>query len=202
MNASQQPDIHVSIAGTNGFRYGTDDLPLAVKAIRYYLPMEIYRQRNAALALYHYCCYVYPTNALTAVGYCAAACPGHSDREEARQHYREYLLDHYAQFNGKLSSPSVCSICGEKTATDAWVQFNRRWELAVLCNTHMNRESLAKVFVLTDYHLLQVSDVQSDIVATFTEHDGAISVIKPDFISRASYDRPFSGSDSLPPPCI
>src|SRR5437879_4181507 len=62
--------------------YYTAELPPPVAAIRYYLPLEIL-VAQACSGKYHYCCYVYPANQISPVGYCAEGCPGHPSKEQA-----------------------------------------------------------------------------------------------------------------------
>ena len=54
--------------------YKTEDLPLPVTAIRYYLALEICAEGTK---VYHYCCCLYPGYHVWPVGYCSSNCAGH-----------------------------------------------------------------------------------------------------------------------------
>src|SRR5262249_23686400 len=130
-------------------------------------------------SLYHYGCYVFPANELSPVGYCAQSCPGHATAAEAREHYRQFLLDRFARFNGRFSIPSICCVCGQTATHYGWVGYPHAWDAYGLCALHLNRKGLEQVFVLGDYHLLQISDPRDDKVATVNEHGEAISIDRP-----------------------
>jgi hypothetical protein len=165
-------------ASTPAFQYRTDDLPDPVRAIRYYMPVEICLGGGQA-GLYHFCCHVYPTNAIAPVGYCAEGCPGHSTKEEAREHYRRYLIDRFGRYQRKCASPSSCSACGQIATHQAWVEYHNEWETYPLCQTHMNNAGLRQVLVFKDYYLLQISDPREKTVATVFDQVGPISVVRP-----------------------
>ena len=167
-----------SIQPSDHLQYSRSDLPIPVKAIRYYLPVEICSNGHG-IWLFHYCCYLYPANEPTPVGYCAQNCKGHSSKESAREHYRQYLIDRYAQYTGKLATSSECAICGQMTTHYASLDFHYEWEIAPLCADHLDRVGFAKAFVLHDYHLLQVSDMRSKTIVTFAEHHEPICIVEP-----------------------
>jgi hypothetical protein len=163
---------------TTSIQYTTTDLPAPVKAIRYYLPLE-FRIGGQPPSLYHYGCYLFPANDLSPVGYCANGCLGHATPEEAREHYRQFLIDRFGRFNGRFSIPSICCVCGQTATHYSWVDYHYTWEAYGLCTVHLNRKGLAQVFVLGDYHLLQISDPREEKVATVNEHGDAISIVRP-----------------------
>jgi len=78
------------ITSNPAFRYNTTELPERVCAIRYFMPMEICLGGCPA-GLYHYVCYVYPSNDVAPVGYCAEGCPGHSSKDGAREDFGQNL---------------------------------------------------------------------------------------------------------------
>jgi hypothetical protein len=164
---------------SNGtIKYSTTNLPAPVKAIRYFLPLEIHVSGSHS-GLYHYGCYTFPANELSPVGYCAQGCPGHDTAEQAREHYRQFLIDRFGRFNGRLAIPSICCVCGQTATHYAWIDFHYAWDAYGLCALHLNRKGLAQVFVLTDYHLLQISDPRDERVATMNEHGEAVSIVGP-----------------------
>lgn len=158
--------------------YRPEKLPLAVTAIRYYLPLEIWSEIKG-ISLYHYCCYIYPGNKAWPVGYCSKDCSGHPSKLEAREHYRQFLIDRFGQYSGRLNSPAACAVCGRTTTSYAWIDFHFEWEAVALCPPHLTQEGLLAAFVLKDYHLLQISDTRFSAVATITGSDGLISVVMP-----------------------
>src|SRR5262245_38646975 len=160
-----------SSQGMGRFHYSSSDLPIPVKAVRYYFPVEICIN-GQGIGLFHYCCYLYPTNELIPVGYCTENCKGHSSKEAAREHYRQYLIDRFLHFCGSLAASSACVVCGQSTTHYASLDFHYEWEIVPLCPAHLNRDGFASGFVLKDYHLLQISDTTSKCVVTFAEHHG------------------------------
>lgn len=107
--------------------------------MNYYQPRELLKDGKPT-GLWHYTCRnddrVWP------VGYCAQDCPGHATPEEAREHYRQYLLDN-ARYDGYLRDEQrKCEICG------AWTQRYAEGPhifMHVLCDEHCNREGLSQV---------------------------------------------------------
>ena len=158
--------------------YLSQELPLPVTAIRYYLPVQI-ESEGKETALYHYCCCLYPGYKVWPVGYCSKGCSGHQSKAEAREHYRQFLVDRFGQYTGRLSSPAGCAVCGLSTTFYAWVDFHFEWEVAALCPQHLNHDGLTQAFVFKDYHLLQISDARLSTVATIIGSDGLISVVRP-----------------------
>src|SRR5262245_34033234 len=171
-------DVNWIAASDGQFQCSTAELPPRVQAIRYHLPIEICRDGRGS-GLFHYCCYVYPANQLSPVGYCAQGCQGHPSRAAAREHYRQYLIDRFGQYDGKLAAPGACAVCGLGTTHYVWVDFHYDWEIAPLCAAHLNRDGLAHAFVFKDYHLLQISDTRSKAIVTFAELDAPVCVVLP-----------------------
>jgi hypothetical protein len=155
-----------------------DALPFPVKAIRYYLPVEICSHAGG-VGLYHYCCHVYPGDKVWPVGYCSRGCPGHPSKAEAREHYRQFLIDRFGQYAGRFNSSGVCAVCRRETVCFACIEYHFEWEPVALCPDHLNREGLASSFVLRDYHLLQLSDPHSLLIVTVTGSGGPVSVVSP-----------------------
>jgi hypothetical protein len=82
------------------------------------------------------------------VGYCADGCPGHDTPDEAREHFRAYLLDSTDyDTRHRWGSPRRCEVCGKFTTR--FVQ--TAWEhVHTLCPAHANRDGLAAVLVVGD----------------------------------------------------
>jgi len=158
--------------------YRADALPLPVTAIRYYLPVEICTS-TLGISLYHYCCHVYPGDGVWPVGYCCQGCPGHPSKAEAREHYRQFLIDRFGQYGGRLNSSASCALCGRATSFFAHVDYHFEWGPVALCPDHLNREGLASAFVLRDYHLLQISNPLSSVIVTVSGSGGPISFVSP-----------------------
>jgi hypothetical protein len=130
------------------------------------------------VGLYHYCCCLYPGYKVWPVGYCSKGCSGHQSKNDAREHYRQFIIDRFGQYSGRLTSPACCAVCGFSTTFYAWVDYHFEWDVVALCPQHLSRDGLAKAFVFKDYHLLQISDARLSTVATIGS-DGLISVVKP-----------------------
>lgn len=85
------------------------------------------------------------------IGYCAKNCPGHKTAEEAREHYRQYLLDNLQFTEGPDSLPEAlyrCAApdCEEYTTGRATVR--GRYLLSwFLCDEHRNRETVEQHFM-------------------------------------------------------
>jgi hypothetical protein len=75
------------------------------------------------------------------VGYCADSCPGHDTPEEAREHYRQYLLDKCVVPIVMLEEQRKCLECGEWTQDAVLIDARER---LVLCKEHQGREFLEK----------------------------------------------------------
>ena len=173
--------------------YAAEDLPPPIFALRYYLPLEILVNELRS-GRFHYCCYVYPFRQIIPVGYCAEGCTGHPSREEAREHYRQYLVDRFGRYDGRFSAPCACTLCGRSTTYYAKAEFHYEWDAVGLCQTHLNSEGLAAGFVFSDYHLLQLSPSVGDETVTIQEHLGVVSIVR-----HSSEDRK---AKELPSPAI
>lgn len=107
--------------------------------MNYYRPRQLFKDGKPT-GLWHYTCY--NNDEVSLVGYCAKDCPGHVSPEEAREHYKQYLLDH-ARYGGILyDEQHKCEICGTWTQRYAdgphiFIHF--------LCDKHYNREGLDQV---------------------------------------------------------
>lgn len=114
--------------------------------MNYYTAKELQRADGEHSGLFHYTCTndgrTYP------VGYCSGNCEGHPTADEAREHYKKYLLDQ-AKYDAKLSDMQrPCEVCGEWTQLCAEIAFEM--ELHPLCDAHRNREELSKLVVVGD----------------------------------------------------
>lgn len=68
---------------------------------------------------------------------------GHATEDEARECYRDYILDHQLRLNLVNSgTQSKCEICGEWTQKYAMLPF----QIFKLCDLHNNREEVEKLF--------------------------------------------------------
>ncbi len=106
--------------------------------MNYYEARELKGADGNPAGLWHFTCQ--NDNRIWPVGYCAQDCPGHPTREEAQEHYRQYLLDN-ARYHVRMSNQQrPCRICS------VWTQELVELELGtsryVLCEAHQNRESL------------------------------------------------------------
>lgn len=88
-------------------------------------------------------------------GYCQG-CPGHATKEEAYEHYRQYLLD-TASFEGRLVQSSTSRTEHKCEAADCANWTDRmalvgpgRMEMHFLCDEHRNREHLDPLVVAGD----------------------------------------------------
>lgn len=76
-----------------------------------------------------------------AVGYCAAGCAGHDTADEAREHYRQFLVnERVSLFPEQMQRPERCRVCGAWTQSYARVE---SWDFYPLCPEHLTRESVA-----------------------------------------------------------
>jgi len=77
------------------------------------------------------------------VGGCARRCKGHSTRQEAQEHYKQYLLDQ-AEYNRPVNQwEEPCECCGEETLLAAVIRETS--DSHTLCELHQNRGSLDRV---------------------------------------------------------
>lgn len=68
---------------------------------------------------------------------------GHATELEARECYREYLLDHNLSLNRTMAGQQMkCKVCGAWTQKFAEINV----QMIVLCEEHNNREEVAKLF--------------------------------------------------------
>jgi hypothetical protein len=102
--------------------------------MNYYTVSELAKDGQAT-SLYHYT--VTNDGRTRPTGYCADGCPGHSTPDEAREHYRQYILD-TARFDGQYRAQFHCEVCG------AWTQGFASTEQTMyhLCDEHRNRAAL------------------------------------------------------------
>lgn len=80
------------------------------------------------------------------IGYCAVGCEGHETEEEAREHARQYLLDHltFVGDNPNATSQHRCDEpqCLTFTSGEARAPWGRIW---TLCETHRTRETVEQL---------------------------------------------------------
>lgn len=111
--------------------------------MNYYQPAQIEKGPNAGK--WHYVS-INRRNGTHPVGYCADGCPGHDSEDEARSHYRDYLLDSLSFVDGPSDPDTLyrCEFDGCKERT-AGVAETGPGKLLVwfLCAEHRNRESVA-----------------------------------------------------------
>lgn len=95
-----------------------------------------------------------------AVGYCDENCLGHPTEEEAREHFRQYILDK-CEFVTALSEGMKCRVCGSSAKNVAelasflgqmgFVTIPSHDRQIPLCASHSNRDALDKLFLLSDF---------------------------------------------------
>lgn len=109
--------------------------------MNYYQPRELRnKETGKGTGLYHYTCM--NDDRIWAVGYCRENCPGHATPDEAREHYRQYELDH-ARYNGAITDMQVpCEVCKAWTSQCAVVNHHSIF----LCYEHLNRETLEQIY--------------------------------------------------------
>ena len=99
-------------------QYDIIEPPFMTRRIGLYQPLKLHVGAEVATPpLYHFGRIVLPTGEIEPVGYCAAGCPGHADKDEARAHFARYLLDFGGFYCvGSLSClPRPCAVCGRET---------------------------------------------------------------------------------------
>lgn len=82
-----------------------------------------------------------------AVGYCAMGCDGHDTPDEARAHYRLYLLDNHLSFLPGPEHPRGLRRCeaeGCDTFTAGSVHVGE-WYMWHVCETHQTREVVERL---------------------------------------------------------
>lgn len=68
---------------------------------------------------------------------------GHETEQEARECYKEYLLDHHLRLRAKMGDQQMkCRVCGEWTQNFAEIDC----QMFVLCDKHNNRETVEGLF--------------------------------------------------------
>ena len=72
------------------------------------------------------------------IGNCAEECEGHATADEAREHYRDYVLDR-ARFGVEMQRAMKCRECGEDTHLAATFF---PMGIAPLCGDHHEKEYL------------------------------------------------------------
>ena len=109
--------------------------------MNYYDAREMKNVEGNPGGLWHYT--AENDNRIFPVGYCAQGCIGHVTPEEAREHYRLYLLDN-AKYDGMLQREQrQCEVCSLWTQSYAHIPPNM--EMHFLCNEHCNRDTLDTV---------------------------------------------------------
>lgn len=113
--------------------------------MNYYQPRQLRGPDGQALPLWHYTCQngarIWP------VGACAISCPGHATADEAREHYRAWLIAN-ADMDGMQVEPwGPCLVCQKRTPHVVALGPGRM-DLYALCDEHRTREHLATVVEL------------------------------------------------------
>lgn len=128
--------------------------------LRIYEPREI-QVKGKGTGLFHYTRAIYPGEAVKAVGYCAESCPGHPNWWEAREHFRQYLLDKRVHYCGEELGGDLkeCGICGTLTRGRAFIEFwsyeeGPRWAFR-LCEHHRTRADFERLFVLGEFIIVE-----------------------------------------------
>lgn len=142
------------------------------KLMNYYEPREIIGADGKGTGLYHYT--QKRDRQIWPVGYCSPwrscpaghsafgderecvicngkglvkvenPCPGHPTKEEASEHYKQYLLEEELRLDGQASNAMYpCTVCGEYTKGFAEMLHGGHW---ILCDTHRTKEEVAKLF--------------------------------------------------------
>lgn len=109
--------------------------------MNYYDAREMAGEQGKPSGIWHYT--AENDGRIFPVGYCAQGCAGHATPEEAREHYRLYLLDNANYEDRLVSTQQKCEVCGEWTQGIASIPVNM--ESHVLCDEHRNRETLDKI---------------------------------------------------------
>ncbi|MCK9558274.1 MAG: hypothetical protein M0R50_09580 [Candidatus Cloacimonetes bacterium] len=113
--------------------------------MNYYQPREIIRDKKPC-GLYHYTCR--NDDQIWPVGLCAEDCPGHATPEEAREHWREYLIQGI-QFD-KITHEwpkDKCQVeeCNEQaTMIGSTKNEPGRFIHKLLCDKHATSEEMSK----------------------------------------------------------
>jgi hypothetical protein len=109
--------------------------------VNYYEARQIINPSEGPSGLWHYTCKngrrVWP------VGHCAEGCPGHPTKEEAEEHYRQYLIEH-AAFGTIRNQQRKCQKCGAWTQGMAQLGPGRE-RIYILCEEHQTREVLQEL---------------------------------------------------------
>lgn len=79
------------------------------------------------------------------IGYCTHDCD-HATREEAHEHYRQWVLDGLREVTGDPSTLRLCQVEGCPAYTDKALGEPDGWRLAHLCDEHRNRGEYERSF--------------------------------------------------------
>ncbi len=109
--------------------------------MNYYEPRELAGEDGRSTGRFHY---VRRNHYRTEpVGYCANACSGHDTAEEAREHYRQYLINERVDYRpDHMKRPERCKICAEWTHSYAHIE---AWDSYPLCKEHLTKESVLRL---------------------------------------------------------
>ena len=113
--------------------------------MNHYKPREITKEGKPT-GLFHYTCR--NDNQIWPVGPCADGCPGHATTDEAREHYRQWLIDGITFYAETQEWPKEkCESEGCNQQATFWGvsrnepgQFNQRR----FCKDHATKEEMAK----------------------------------------------------------
>jgi hypothetical protein len=123
--------------------------------MNFYDAREIQDGDGKGTGKWRYTCYNDNQKRTWAVGYCAQDCPGHDTPDEAREHYKQYLLDIALRLDanadsvpGAVEPPKFkCEAegCEALTSKAAKVGYGIP-RMFNLCPEHMNRETVETLF--------------------------------------------------------
>lgn len=111
-----------------------------------YQALEILTDEKQPTGKYHYT--RYDSDGVHAIGYCAHQCEGHDTKQEAIDHYRQWLLDTQLHLDGKTRSDEQrkCAICGGWTQNMAYIHDSPYFHSWPLCTHHCTKEFVGKLF--------------------------------------------------------
>lgn len=118
--------------------------------MRHYLPLEI-KSGETGVGRWHYCCShngsAYP------VGLCAKDCPGHATAQEAREHYRQGLLQDLRFEPITQAWPKFkCDVagCGAEATRSCLVRDEIGGHRLRICEAHATAEACAPLVTVGD----------------------------------------------------
>lgn len=91
------------------------------------------------------------TGSVTPIGYCED-CLGHLSREEALEHYRQFLLDKHLNLQCRSGIAAPCMVCCEETTVIAriWIEYRDSWPFP-LCAQHRKKAIVDRLFYFESF---------------------------------------------------